>query len=70
MATIMLSCPETGQPFSVGLDTDPASFRALPSVEVMVRCPHCGNQHPWSKSTAWLAMPPLARAAADTLPRQ
>jgi hypothetical protein len=63
MSTIMLCCPETGQPFSVGLETDEASFKALPSVEATAHCPHCGKDHAWSKSNAWLASP-LPRTAA------
>jgi hypothetical protein len=69
MSTVMLSCPETGQPFPVGIETDEASFKAFPKFEGTAHCPHCGKDHAWSKSNAWLATPPLPRAV-DTASRK
>jgi hypothetical protein len=57
MSTIMLVCPETGRPFPVGIETDAASFRALPNVKAKAHCPHCGKDHAWSKRDAWLSEP-------------
>jgi hypothetical protein len=53
MGTVMLTCPETGEPVSTGLETDAATFAHLPRREtLMMPCPACGGQHP--SSEAWL----------------
>jgi hypothetical protein len=54
MATIYTSCPDTGREISTGIETDEESFLALPDVITRVRCPHCGEQHNWSKYNAFL----------------
>jgi hypothetical protein len=54
MATIYTSCPNTGRAISTGIDTDADSFAAMPDVITRVHCPHCGEQHNWSKYNAVL----------------
>ncbi len=54
MATIYTSCPDTGREISTGIETDGESFMALPDVITRVHCPHCGEQHNWSKYNAFL----------------
>jgi hypothetical protein len=54
MATICTSCPNTGRAISTGIETDADSFLAIPEVIIRVRCPHCGEEHNWSKHNAFL----------------
>jgi hypothetical protein len=55
MGAILIRCPTTNQLVPVGIDTDKESFASLPDVPARpVRCPLCGEQHPWSKADAVL----------------
>ncbi|MFZ5691974.1 MAG: hypothetical protein ACOY5F_12040 [Pseudomonadota bacterium] len=54
MPTICTSCPNTGRAISTGIETDLDSFLAMPDVITRVRCPHCGEEHNWSKYNAFL----------------
>jgi transposase-like protein len=54
MATIFTTCPNTGRAVSTGIETDAESFAAMPDVLTRVHCPHCGEQHNWSKYNAVL----------------
>ena len=54
MSAIMIKCPETGQEFSIGIDTDESSFAQLPKVSAATRCPACGKTHEWTVGEAWL----------------
>jgi hypothetical protein len=54
MATIYTSCPNTGREISTGIEADPQTFMSLPDVITRVRCPHCAEQHNWSKYNAVL----------------
>jgi hypothetical protein len=55
MGAIMIRCPTTQQLVPVGIDTDKDSFNSLPNVAATpVRCPHCGQEHAWSKADAVL----------------
>ena len=42
---LMIRCPKTGKPLSTGSE---ASLEAAVS-GVVGPCPHCGDDHPWSK---------------------
>ena len=54
MAMIYISCPNTGRETSTGIDIDADSFVRMPNVVMRVLCPHCDEQHDWSKSNAYL----------------
>jgi len=54
MHTILISCAKTGQPVSTGIGTDPDTFARIPNVTALAHCPHCGADHLWSKSSAWI----------------
>jgi hypothetical protein len=50
MGTVMLTCPQTGEPVSTGLETDAATFANLPRSEtLMMPCPACGGRTPRRK---------------------
>ena len=55
MGAIMIRCPATNQLIPVGINTDKDSFEMLPNDEATaIRCPLCGQDHPWSKADAIL----------------
>ena len=54
MGVIVIRCPRTGLDASTGIQTDPASFEALPEVRSKMICPRCGAVHVWSKRWAVL----------------
>lgn len=49
MAVIIIECPKTNCEFSTGIIIDKASFDVLREVPARARCPHCGQEHEWSK---------------------
>lgn|GEM_PF-738186 len=60
MGTVVIKCNVTGKDFSVGIQTDEFSFKALPDLRLKARCPHCGSQHEWTPREARLIEgPPL-----------
>jgi hypothetical protein len=66
MPMLMIRCPQTGQAFSTGIDTDPDSFKKIPDVQSFARCPHCGLEHGWRRNDAWLADgPPLREGPSE-----
>jgi hypothetical protein len=62
MASIMISCPNTGASIHTGIETDRISWRRLPSVLSTVVCSRCGEIHLWSCERAWLADAPVSGA--------
>jgi hypothetical protein len=60
MASIMISCPNTGAGIPTGLETDRISWPRLPSVLSTVVCCRCGEIHLWTCERAWLADAPVA----------
>ena len=64
MGMIITRCPQTSHEIVTGIDTDPDTFHLLPDVPSKVHCPHCGEEHVWHKSEAWLG------PARVRLPRQ
>jgi hypothetical protein len=55
MGAIMIRCPTTKQLVPVGIDTDKDSFKSLPDIPATpIHCPHCGQEHTWSKADAIL----------------
>jgi hypothetical protein len=57
VASLMIACPNTGQPISTGIETDEYSLRQIADVPSRTRCPNCGLVHTWWKREAWLADP-------------
>jgi hypothetical protein len=60
VASLMIMCPNTGQPISTGIETDEYSLSQIADVLARTRCPVCGLEHAWWKREAWLAaaLPP------------
>lgn len=59
MGTIVIKCNVTGKDFSVGIETDEFSFKALPDLRLKARCPFCGSDHEWTPREARLLEGPL-----------
>ena len=55
MGDLMITCPNTGQPISTGIETDVYSLKQIADVPTHTRCPSCGIDHTWWKREAWLA---------------
>ena len=55
VGVLLITCPVTGKEFSTGIETDRQSLDLIPDTVVQSRCPHCGDEHPWSKLDARLA---------------
>jgi hypothetical protein len=70
MASLMIMCPNTGQPISTGIETDEYSLRQIADVLTRTRCPVCGLEHAWWKREAWLANAPLPDVASGRPPRE
>jgi hypothetical protein len=58
MSLVMIRCPMTGRPVSTAIETEPVTFRRLPTVAVCMHCPACERDHTWTVSSAWLAGEP------------
>jgi hypothetical protein len=57
MPEILIYCPITGQVVLTGLNTETVVFETLPSVEVPLKYPRCGQTHRWKPKDAWVAEP-------------
>ena len=64
MAFLMIRCRYTGWPLFTGIETDSKNLNCFPNVPASAKCPHCGHDHTWSKSDAWLSESPMRDAAA------
>ncbi len=64
MSTVMIRCPVTGRAVSTAIETEPTTFRKLPTVAARMHCPACGRDHTWTISSAWLAGEPRLVASA------
>jgi hypothetical protein len=58
MGALMITCPNTGQPVSTGIETDNYSLKQIADVATRSHCPFCGLDHTWWKREAWLADAP------------
>jgi hypothetical protein len=58
MGRVTITCPNTGQEISTGIETDAATFENLPDVLTRTRCPACGLEHSWWKREAHFHAPP------------
>jgi hypothetical protein len=57
MGVLMITCPNTGQPISTGIETDMYSLKQIDEVLTRTRCPYCALDHAWWTREAWLADP-------------
>jgi hypothetical protein len=55
VAALLIKCPVTGKEFSTGIETDRHSLELIPDTVAQSQCPHCGNDHAWSKFDARLS---------------
>ena len=55
MAMVLTKCPVTGHPIETGVEVDEASFARLPNFIGRVFCPHCKEEHGWTKEKSWVA---------------
>jgi hypothetical protein len=56
MAALVLNCPTTGLMVSTGLAINRADFEFCRRTLVgRAPCPHCGEDHFWTKNDAWIA---------------
>ena len=53
MGQLMLRCPMTDRNFSTGIDSE--SLKLMPNTSIPIRCPYCGQEHPWGPRDAWQA---------------
>jgi hypothetical protein len=58
VGTLMVRCPETGQDFPTGIETDQLSLQLTPAFTGTIHCPLCGVEHNWSKIDAWVRETP------------
>jgi hypothetical protein len=65
MSTVMIRCPVTGRSVSTAIETEPATFRNLPTVAGSMHCPACERDHTWTISSAWLAGEPRLVTSAQ-----
>ncbi len=62
MKAIVLRCPTTGIEYTLGVETDEASFNSLPDRPMTARCPYCGIDHEWRPVEARLSQGEQPRA--------
>jgi hypothetical protein len=55
VGVLLITCPVTGKEFSTGIETDEQSLDLIPEAVARSFCPHCGDEHPWSKLDARLS---------------
>ena len=58
MSSVMIKCTNTGLAVSTAIETEASVFRQLPEVASRMMCPACGQEHVWTKGSAWLAGEP------------
>ena len=58
MGALMITCPNTGQAISTGIETDEYTLKQIEDVPTRTRCPFCGLDHIWWKREAWLTGQP------------
>jgi hypothetical protein len=55
---VMVRCAVSGEGVPTGMRVDPASFKTSDLGEQTFTCPHCLQEHTWSKEDAWLEAGP------------
>lgn len=55
MPQLLINCPKTGKPLGTGIAMDAESLAtSVLENNTCGPCPHCGEDHVWSKPDAWL----------------
>lgn len=54
MTQVMMICPKTQKPFPVGMDMDRGTFERSSINNNSISCPHCQEQHTYSKKDVFL----------------
>jgi hypothetical protein len=54
MMMLRIACPSTGKPLNTGFGMDKQSYKTTELKNNTVKCPHCGQQHTWSKEDVLL----------------
>ena len=49
MGLLVIRCPVTGQRIETGIETDVATLSAISYEIGRVFCPHCNQEHDWTK---------------------
>jgi hypothetical protein len=55
MSFICIRCEVTGRELSTGIEVAWPDFQKLPDIPARTRCPHCGQDHLWRQSEAFLS---------------
>jgi hypothetical protein len=50
--TLVMRCPSTGEMVLTGILVNSEMFKELVENGSQIRCPACGQAHPWTKDTA------------------
>ena len=53
MPRVLITCPVTQKPLPTGVELDAVAFQLERGCR-FAPCPHCQQQHRWTKATAWL----------------
>jgi hypothetical protein len=51
---VMIRCAESGEAVPTGVRIDAATFRTSNLSAQTFKCPHCFQEHRWSKKDAWV----------------
>jgi hypothetical protein len=54
LSRVMIRCAESGEGVPTGMRVEAARFGVSDLDDATVKCPHCGREHIWSVSDAWL----------------
>jgi hypothetical protein len=65
MGRVMITCPDTGEGVSTGIEMDETSFSYIPRTEAFYSCPSCGGKHRLSE--AWLDQGAAANLVGGSL---
>jgi len=49
MSQAFITCPETGKPVYVGINTEWLQLTSVTPGEQTIDCPECGQRHRWTK---------------------
>jgi hypothetical protein len=49
MSQAFITCPQTGKPVYVGINTEWLQLTSITPAEQTIDCPECGHEHRWNK---------------------
>jgi endogenous inhibitor of DNA gyrase (YacG/DUF329 family) len=47
MERLLFSCPTTGKPVDVGIESEIGTLLRIRQAPCRAHCPHCGQEHEW-----------------------